>query len=115
MKEVLGYIFKAYFSLDIPKVLIKDNQYEFAKPAIKIFNRIVRTADWPKQWRQEYITVIPKPKTDPPQTEDDLRNFAKTSWMSKLCEAPLGGPIPGPRAVWWIPWNFCYSLPGEAV
>ena len=45
---------------DIPKVLIKDNPYEFAKPATKIFNRIVRTADWPKQWRQEYITVIPK-------------------------------------------------------
>ena len=54
----------------IPKVLIKDNPYEFAKPASKIFNRIVQIADWSKQWRQEHITV-PKSKTDPPQTEDD--------------------------------------------
>ena len=70
---------------DIPKV-----PYEFAKPATKIFNRIVQTADWPKQWRQDHITVIPKSKTEPPQTEDDLRNITKTAWMSKLCEALLG-------------------------
>ena len=45
---------------DIPKILIKDNPYEFAKPAAKIFNRIIQTAEWPRQWRQEHITVIPK-------------------------------------------------------
>ena len=28
--------------------------------------------------------------TEPPQSEDDLRNIAKTEWMSKLCEALLG-------------------------
>ena len=75
---------------DIPKVLIKDNPYEFAKPATIIFNKIIQTAEWPRQWRQEHITVIPKSKTDPPQTEDDLRNIAKTAWMSKLAEALLG-------------------------
>ena len=75
---------------DIPKVLIKDKSYEFTKPATKIFNRIVQTADWEKQWPQEHITVIPKSKTDPPQKEHDLRNIAKTARMSKLCEALLG-------------------------
>ena len=57
---------------------------------MRIFNRIVQTAEWPRQWTKEHITVIPKSKTDPPQTEDDLRNIAKTTWMSKLCEALLG-------------------------
>ena len=75
---------------DIPKILLKDNPFEYAKPASIIFNKIVKTAEWPRQWVQEHITVIPKSRTNPPQTEDDLRNIAKTAWMSKLCEALLG-------------------------
>ena len=56
----------------VPRILIKENPYEFSKPAMRIFNRIVQTAEWPTQWTKEHITVIPKSKTDPPQTEDDL-------------------------------------------
>ena len=75
---------------DVPRELIKDNSFEYAKPAAAIFNKIVQSAEWPRQWVVEHITVIPKSRTDPPQCEDDLRNIAKTSWMSKLCEALLG-------------------------
>ena len=75
---------------DIPRILVKDNPFEYAKPATTIFNQIIKTAEWPRQWVQEHITVIPKSKTNPPQNEDDLRNIAKTSWMSKLCEALIG-------------------------
>ena len=75
---------------DIPQVLIKDNTFEYAKPATQIFNQIIQTSEWPRQWVIEHITVIPKSRTSPPQNEDDLRNIAKTAWMSKLCEALLG-------------------------
>ena len=75
---------------DIPKILLKDNPFEYAKPASIIFNKIIKTAEWPRQWVQEHITVIPKSRTNPPQTEDGLCNIAKTAWMSKLCEALLG-------------------------
>ena len=75
---------------DIPQVLIKDNPFEYAKPATNIFNQIIKTSELPRQWVVEYITVIPKSRTSPPQNEDDLRNIGKTAWVSKLCEALLG-------------------------
>ena len=75
---------------DVPRILLKDNPFEYAKPATTIFNKIVEAAEWPRQWVVEHITVIPKSRTEPPQCEDDLRNIAKTAWMSKLCEALLG-------------------------
>ena len=53
---------------DVPRILIKENPNEFPKPAMRIFNRIVQTAEWPRQWTKEHITVIPKSKTDPPKT-----------------------------------------------
>jgi hypothetical protein len=99
---------------DVPRVLIKENPYEFAKPATKIFNKIVQTAQWPRQWTTEHITVIPKSRTAPPQNEDDLRNIAKTAWMSKLCEALLGDfllPVVDP----YIDPGLCGGFRGTSV
>ena len=33
----------------VPRDLIKENSYEFAKAATKIFNKILQTAQWPRQ------------------------------------------------------------------
>jgi hypothetical protein len=74
---------------DVPRVIIKEFPYEYAEPATKIFNQMIQSSQWPEQWREEHITVIPKSKTAPPSSEDDLRNIAKTAWMSKLAESIL--------------------------
>ena len=40
---------------------------------------------FPKQWKTEYQVAIPK--SYPPETEDDLRNIAKTQFLSKVYES----------------------------
>ena len=43
---------------------------------------------FPKQWKTEYQIAIPK--SYPPETEDDLRNIAKTQFLSKVYESFVG-------------------------
>ena len=58
-----------------------------AIPAAKIFNAITCTSIYPTEWKKEYQLAIPK--SYPPETEDDLRNIAKTPFLSKVFESFL--------------------------
>ena len=66
---------------DLPPKLKKEFSVELAEPAADIFNSINRTGQYPRQWVIEYVTPIPK--TNPPESEDDLRNISLTADLSK--------------------------------
>ena len=69
---------------DLPNTLNKEFSVELAKPLHKLLNRIVQSADWPRQWKIEYVTPIAK--IPQPESEDDLRPIALTSFFSKVME-----------------------------
>ena len=52
-----------------------------------IFNSILKTFEYPRQWVVEH--QIPLPKVHPPSSEDELRNIAKTAFFSKVFESFL--------------------------
>ena len=66
---------------DIPRKLVQEFSCEIAVPATIIYNTILQTQEYPRQWVREY--QIPIPKINPPSSEDELRNIAKTSYLSK--------------------------------
>ena len=49
-----------------------------------IINRIVKSGEWPAQWRLEH--VVPIGKIPLPESEDDLRPISLTSFFSKVTE-----------------------------
>ena len=58
---------------DVPKVLITRYAFLYAGPATTIFNRIIQTSIWPRQWTMEHAIVLSKLKPHIlPQNEDDL-------------------------------------------
>jgi hypothetical protein len=76
---------------DIPKVLLGRYAYQYAQPATKIFNNIIKTSSWPRQWVKEEMIVLSKLKPQElPKNEDDLRTISKTPWLSKCFENILG-------------------------
>ena len=74
---------------DIPKKLVQHCATTLAYPAQIIFNMITVSADFPTQWKVEHQIAIPK--SYPPENEDDLRNLAKTPFLSKVYESFIGG------------------------
>ena len=72
---------------DLPKKVIQEFCCELSTPVTIIYNSILSTLEYPRQWVREY--QIPIPKSHPPNTEDDLRNIAKTSFLSKCFESIL--------------------------
>ena len=82
---------------DLPKKIVQEFSCELAGPVTIIYNAILKTFQYPRQWVIEY--QIPLPKNHPPANEDDLRNIAKTSFNSKVFESFLSDwlmPIVGP-------------------
>ena len=82
---------------DLPKRIVQEFSCELAAPITIIFNSILKSFQYPRQWVVEY--QIPLPKTQPPSCEDDLRNIAKTAFNSKVFESFLSDwllPIVGP-------------------
>ena len=82
---------------DLPKRIVQEFSCELAAPITIIFNSILKSFQYPRQWVVEY--QIPIPKTQPPSCEDDLRNIAKTAFNSKVFESFLSDwllPIVGP-------------------
>ena len=72
---------------DLPKKLVKECALEIAKPAQIIFNSVTRSSSYPSRWKTEH--QIPIPKVQSPESEDDLRNIAKTPFLSKVYESFL--------------------------
>lgn len=69
---------------DLPAEIVKQFSVELAGPLHKLLNKIVQSAQWPQQWKIEYITPIGKVPL--PETEDDLRPISLTQFNSKVME-----------------------------
>ena len=54
------------------------------KPITHIYNNIVQTGQWPKAWKVEHVTVIPKGTN--PETPAMCRNISCTNFLSKVFE-----------------------------
>ena len=73
---------------DLPKKLVQICISTIAYPASIIFNRITQTAEYPWIWKVEHQVALPKGPI--PETIDELRNIAKTSFLSKVYESFVG-------------------------
>ena len=80
---------------DLPKKIVQEFSCELSTPVTIIYNSILRTLEYPRQWVVEY--QIPLPKSYPPSSEDQLRNLAKTAFFSKVFESFL--------SYWLLPIN----------
>ena len=74
---------------DLPKKVVQKYPALLAVPCTVIFNTITHSSVYPEQWKTEH--QIPVPKCYPPESEDDLRNIAKTPFMSKVYESFIAG------------------------
>jgi hypothetical protein len=79
---------------DVPIPLMKQYPFQYATPATKIFNAIIKSGQWPRQWVKEQTIVLSKlEKTKRLASEEDLRTISKTAWLSKCLENILGDHI----------------------
>ena len=67
---------------DVPRRLIQEFSPELTTPITKVFRNIIRTKEWPAQWKVEYVT--PVQKKPQPQSEDDLRNISLTHFSVRF-------------------------------
>ena len=72
---------------DLPKKIIQEFACELSVPVTVIYNSILKTYQYPRQWVAE--EQVPIPKQHPPLSEDHLRNISKTAFFSKLFESFL--------------------------
>ena len=70
---------------DPPRELIKLLAEQYAGPLTMMFNKCLREARWPKQWKAELTHMIPKKKLV--KELKDLRPIALTEIWSKLFES----------------------------
>ena len=88
---------------DLPKKLVQQCAGPLAVPVKNIFNKMTVLAEFPPQWKIEHQLAIPK--SYPPENEDDLRNIAKTPFLSKVYESFV--------AEWLLPIIKPYLDPGQ--
>ena len=68
---------------DVPRKIISEFSYDYAKPATLMFNKIIQSCNWPDQWKMEQAIVLSKCKNKLPHDEEDLRTISKTQWLLK--------------------------------
>ena len=78
---------KPYSSVqgDIPKALINPLASNLAIPLTSIYNICLAYTKWPRQWKME--TVIPIPKKQTPNSDNDLRPISMSPLWSKILES----------------------------
>ena len=64
--------------------LVRKYPEAFAAPVSAIYNKINEAAYWPKQWKTEHLTIIPKNPN--PADLSECRNISCTSIFSKILE-----------------------------
>ena len=69
---------------DIPPRLLKEFTYELALPFCDIFNSSLREGIFPRRWKKAY--AIPVPKTNCPDSLNDLRPVSLTANPGKTLE-----------------------------
>ena len=72
---------------DLPKKIVKMCADELAVPAKIIYQKVINTGEYPVKWKTEHQIAIPK--CDDPKDESELRNIAKTAFLSKVFESFL--------------------------
>ena len=88
---------------DLPKKVVQACAGTLAYPVSIIYNQITQCAVFPSQWKVEHQIALPK--VSPPESEDQLRNIAKTPFLSKVYESFVGG--------WLLPIIKPYLDPGQ--
>ena len=69
---------------DLPMKLIAEFGYEIAKPLAHLINCCFEQGIYPKLWKIEYVT--PVPKVFPPETISDLRKISGLINLSKISD-----------------------------
>ena len=69
---------------DLPCTINKEFSVELAAPLHSLLQKIIQSAEWPKQWKKEFVTAIGKIPN--PESEDDLRPISLTTFFSKVLE-----------------------------
>ena len=67
--------------------LIRRFPEAFAQPVGMIFNRVNESGRWPKTWKTEHLTIIPKVPN--PTSLSECRNISCTSAFSKIFEGQV--------------------------
>ena len=75
---------KSAIHCDIPPAFVSDFSDLLAIPLTPIYNAVFKRKQWPKIWKREAVTVIPK-RTDAAYFSD-LRNLSCTPLFSKVLE-----------------------------
>ena len=71
---------------DISGQLYDEKNMKFlAAPITAIFNRITSSKVWPKLWKTEHVTIIPK--VNNPTEAGECRNISCTNFLSKVYES----------------------------
>ena len=70
---------------DFPPQLLTTLAPEIAGVVTGIFNMIPNEVAWPREWKKEFQTIIPKKKA--PESFDQLRNLSCTNFLSKIMES----------------------------
>ena len=78
---------KSTLNIDIPNKLRKEFSAELSKPLTDIINASLEQQIYPKKWKEEIVT--PVPKITQPKNKSDLRKIASTSDFSKVFESFL--------------------------
>ena len=78
---------KSTLPIDLPERLKKEFSVELAVPLTDIFNACLNQSIYPKMWKHEWVT--PVPKVTLPKSISDLRKIACTSDYSKIFEGYL--------------------------
>ena len=76
---------KGQVSGDINPELVSKYYDILAIPLSVIYNKVLNTLSWPKLWKRESVTVIPK--NNSPASLSELRNLSCTPLFSKVLES----------------------------
>ena len=81
---------KSTLPVDLPDSLRKECALDLAEPMCDIINTCLRTGSFPRPWRREGVTPVPKPRAgEDLKTFNDVRKVASTSDYSKVFESFL--------------------------
>lgn len=69
---------------DIRPELVTKFHDLLAIPLLHIYNEIIRSCEWPEEWKTETVKIIPKSKI--PQSLKEVRNISCTPLFSKVFE-----------------------------
>ena len=79
---------KSTLPIDIPESLRREGAEFLAEPLTNIFNNCLIEGKYPRVWKQEFVTPVPKHNKNI-ETMKDVRKIASTSDYSKIFESFL--------------------------